>query len=250
MLPIIYSLGSVILVSLISFIGIFTLTLKHEKLDKLTSFLVALSIGTLLGDAFLHLLPETMADSDGSLFVWLWIIGGIMTFFILEKIVCWHHCHLPAESSAHIHKMGIMNSVGDGFHNFIDGVIIAGSFLVSLPIGIATTIAIVAHEIPQEISDFGILIYSGYSKKKALFYNFLSAAMAIIGAIITLAIGSAIDGIILYIIPFTAGGFIYIATADLIPELHKETAPQKSIKQILIILLGVSLMWAMKVLLG
>lgn len=247
MATIIYALGSVALVSLISFIGVFTLSLNQEKFNKLTSLLVALSIGTLLGDAFLHLLPEIMKENDGSMLVWLWIIGGIMSFFILEKVVCWHHCHIPS-SDEHHHPMGTMNLVGDGLHNFIDGVIIAGSFLVSVPLGLATVVAIVAHEIPQEISRFGILIYSGFSRKKALLYNFLSATTAILGTILTLFIGSHINNLVTYITAFTAGGFIYIASADLIPELHKETAPIKSLKQILIILIGVAIMWAMKIL--
>jgi len=249
MTTIIYALGSVIIVSLISFIGVFTLSLNQEKFNKLTSLLVALSIGTLLGDAFLHLIPEIMKGNDGSLFVWLWIIGGILSFFILEKIVCWHHCHIPA-SDEHHHPMGTMNLVGDGLHNFIDGVIIAGSFLVSVPLGLATVVAIVAHEIPSEISRFGILIYSGFSRKKALLYNFFSATTAILGTALTLFVGSQINGLIIYIAAFTAGGFIYIASADLIPELHKETAPLKSLKQILIILIGVAIMWAMKILLA
>lgn len=244
-----YTFSTVAIISLISFIGALALALKKEKLDRLTKFLVALSTGTLLGDAFLHLLPEIIEEKSGSLLVWFWILGGIIAFFVLEKIVFWHHCHLPSESHEHHHRIGTMNIIGDGLHNFIDGVIIAGSFLISIPLGIATAIAIIAHEIPQEISDFGILIYSGFKRSKALLYNFLSASASIAGAGLTLIVGSRMEDFASYIIPFTAGGFIYIATADLMPELHKETAPAKSIRQLGTIIFGILLMWFLKIIL-
>lgn len=239
-----YTIASITVVSFISFAGAFALAIKAKKLEKITMTLVALSAGTLLGDVFFHLLPETI-EHNGSLLVWSWILIGIIVFFILEKLVCWRHCHVPT-SENHPHPLGVMNLIGDGMHNFLDGIIIAGSFLVSIPLGIATTLAVVAHEIPQEISDFGVLIHAGYSKSRALFLNFFSAMAAMVGAILTLIIGTQIDGFMYYIIPFTAGGFIYIATADLIPELHKETKASKSIKQLITIVIGIAIMLLLK----
>ncbi len=241
-----YTILSTIIVSLVSFIGVLTLALKKERLRQMTVLLVSLSAGTLLGESFLHLLPE-MTDGTGADFSsWLWLLGGIIIFFILEKIISWHHCHCSA-SHKYIHPLGKMNIIGGGLHNFIDGLIIAGAFLTSIPLGIATTVAVIVHEIPQEFSDFGILIYAGYSKAKALLFNFLSALVAIAGAVVGLAINAQIENFAVYIIPLAAGGFIYIAIADIIPELHKETDIKKSIKQLLGILLGIGIMWGLKI---
>ena len=239
-----YIFLSIIIVSLFSFIGIIALAVKKERLEKITMFLVAISAGTLLGDAFLHLLPEAIGDGI-NLSGWITIIAGMLAFFIMEKIVFWRHCHV-ATSESHPHPFGIMNLIGDGLHNFIDGMIIAGSFLTSIPLGLTTTVAIIAHEIPQEISDFGVLLHAGFSKKKALLMNFVTALTSILGAILIIAIDTSIENITNFIIPFTAGGFIYIASADLIPELHKETEPSKSFKQLLSILLGIILMLLLK----
>lgn len=240
-----YSLAGVILVSLISFIGVFTLAMSGEKLNRLIMLLVSLSAGTLLGDSFLHLMPEVIEEGQTGLAIWLWLLTGILTFFVLEKIIHWRHCHLETTLN-HPHPVGLMNLVGDGLHNFIDGMIIAGSFLVSAKLGIATTLAVIAHEIPQEIGDFGILLHAGYGRIKALLLNFASAVAAILGVLLTLAIGLEAESFTSFIIPFTAGGFIYIATADLIPELKKDTAPAKSLLQLLLIIIGMAIMLALK----
>lgn len=244
-----YIILSTVLVSLLSFIGVLTLAIKPEKLKKVTMLLVGLSAGTLLGGSLLHLMPEAIITQGASSSVWLWLLSGIITFFILEKIICWRHCHIPT-TDEHPHPLGLMNLIGDGLHNFIDGMIIAGSFLINIPLGITTTIAVIAHEIPQEISDFGVLIHSGYSRKKALLFNFFSAAVSIFGAVLFIFFSTYLENIIIYIIPFAAGGFIYIATADIIPELHKETHPMKSLKQLISILVGIGIMWGLKVWLG
>lgn len=241
-----YALTSTVLVSLISLIGVLSIPIKKESLKKITSLLVSLSAGALLGESFLHIMPELTDKNGTDPFVWFWLIGGILIFFILEKIILWHHCHAPA-SHEHVHALGKMNIIGDGLHNFIDGLIISGAFLVNIPLGIATVIAIIAHEIPQELSDFGILIYAGYSRKKALFMNFFSALLSILGALIGLLIGAQANNFAAYILPFAAGGFIYIATADIIPELHKEVNIKNSLKQLMAILLGVGLMLLLKI---
>jgi len=212
-------------VSLISLIGILFFFLKKSTLDKTLLFLVSLSAGSLFGGALLHLLPEAIEKTGFTLTVSLSVLAGIISFFLIEKYVHWHHCH-DAQCQGHKHHLVVMNLVGDGVHNFIDGVIIAVSYLASIPLGIATTIAVILHEVPQEISDFGVLLYSGLKKSKALFYNLLSALVAVIGAIIGLMF--ATETFISLIIPFAAGGFIYIAGSDLIPELHKKCGAKDS----------------------
>jgi len=235
-----YTMGSVVIVSLISLIGVFSLSIDEKRLSKMLLFLVSFAAGALLGDAFFHLLPESVEDGMG-LRVSLFILVGILAFFILEKIICWRHCHIPT-SEEHPHPVGMMNLIGDGFHNIMDGMIIGGSYLVSIPLGVSTTIAVILHEIPQEMGDFGVLVHAGYSIRKALFFNFLSALTAVAGAMLTLIIGSKTQSVSTFLVPFTIGSFVYIATADLIPELKKETALKKSLLQLLFILLGAGVM--------
>jgi len=237
--PWIYSLISVALVSLLSFVGILFIALKKEKLKKLLLFLVSFAAGGLLGDAFIHLLPEAIEESGFNLAVSLAVLIGLLVFFVLEKFISWRHCHIPT-AKEHPHPLVFMNLVGDGLHNFMDGMIIAASFLVSTSLGMATTLAIIFHEIPQEIGDFGVLLHGGFSKTKALVFNFLSALMAVAGAILVLTLG--INNFSRLLIPFTAGGFIYIAASDLIPELHKETDIAKSTFQLIGLLLGICVM--------
>jgi len=241
----IYTLGSIIIISLLSLIGAVTFVISKTKLKKITLFLVSLSAGTLLGGAFLHLIPEIIEEKGSSQSVWFMVLAGIIIFFILEKFIFWRHCHIPT-SKDHHHPLGTMNLIGDGLHNFIDGMLIAGSFLLNIPLGIATSVAVIAHEIPQEIADFGVLIHAGFSRARALFLNFLTALTAILGAAITLIIGFQLENFSLLIIPFTAGGFIYIATADLIPELKKDPNLIKSLSQLFGILLGICFMLGIK----
>jgi len=239
------SLLSVFLVSVISLVGIFTLMINKDRLNKVLLFFVSFSAGALFGGAFLHLLPEAVGEYGFTLQVSLYLILGILIFFVLEKFIHWRHCHIPT-SKHHPHPVAFMNLVGDGLHNLIDGMIIAGSYLVSPALGIATTIAVILHEIPQEIGDFGVLLNAGLSRIKALFFNFLSALMAVIGAVISLLIGANSEGYLLFLLPITAGGFIYIAGSDLIPELHKESAPSKSFMQFVFIVFGILVMAGLK----
>lgn len=239
-----YALVSVFIVSLISLVGVFTLSISREKLEKILIYLVSLSTGTLLGDAFIHLIPEAFANNQGKIFVPLCILSGILTFFILEKFLHWRHCHHLA-SEDHPHHFSYTILAGDSFHNFIDGMIIAGSYFISVPVGIATTVAVVLHEIPQELGDFGSLVYGGFTRAKAIFFNFASGLTAVIGAIVVLIFNSGLSGITAFLIPFAAGGFIYIASADLIPELHKETEPRKSLGQLLTFIIGISIMFGL-----
>lgn len=240
-----YSFGSVLLVSLVSLVGVFFLFLSQNRVERLVMFLVSLSAGTMLGEVAIHFLPELSQRSGQGMALWYWFLAGILLFFVLEKIVHWHHCH-NLEECEHAKTLGVMNLVGDGLHNFIDGAVLAGAFMVSPALGLATLVAVIAHEVPQEIGDLGVLLHAGYSRAKALALNFLSALLAIIGAATALLLNAKIDNLTDYILPITAGSFIYIATADLLPELKKDTALHRSAAQLLGILLGIAIMILLK----
>jgi zinc and cadmium transporter len=236
-----YSLLSVLIVSAISLVGILSLPFKPNKLRKVLIYLVSFAAGALLGDAFIHLLPDSFEKNGFGLVISISVLSGILIFFVLEKIIHWRHCHDPS-CERHSKSFVYMNVFGDSIHNLIDGAIIAASYMVSLPVGVATTLAVILHEIPQEIGDFGVMLHGGFSRKKALFVNFLSALTAVVGCVITLLIAGYSEGIENILIPLAAGGFIYIAASDLIPELHKEVEIKKSLLQILFIILGIVVM--------
>jgi len=231
-------LVSVTTVSLISLTGIIFIGLKESLIKQLLMVLVGFSSGTLLGSAFLDLLPEAIEVAANTITPFYYVILGIVAFFAMEKFLHWRHCH---EEECPVHMFAYLNLIGDGIHNFIDGMIIAATFLVSFDLGFATTLAVIFHEIPQEIGDFGVLIYGGFSKKKALTYNFMSALTAILGAITTYFL-AYLQSIEILLVPFAAGGFIYIAATDLMPELHKKSQIKVSIIQFITILLGIGLM--------
>jgi zinc and cadmium transporter len=238
----IYTIISVILVSLISLIGIFTLFLNKDLPKKMLLFLISFSVGGLFGDAFIHLLPESFEKLGADLTTSLYIVSGILIFFVLEKFIRWRHCHFAAPEECP-RPVAAMNLVGDSVHNLIDGMLIGASYTVSIPIGISTTLAIILHEIPQELGEFGVLVHSGLSVKKAIVFNFLSALTPILGgAIISLFAGSHIEGYSSILLPITAGGFIYIAGSDLIPELQHECKLSISVLQFISIILGVGIM--------
>jgi len=238
-----YSIISVVIVSLISLIGVFSLGIKVEKLKKVLILLLAFSAGALLGDAFIHLIPEIVEEVGFGLSVGIYILSGVLLFFILEKVIHWQHCHMPI-TKEHVHLFAKMNLIGDGLHNFIDGSIIAASYMINIPTGVATTIAVIVHEIPQEIGDFGVLLHGGYSKGKALLLNLGTALIAVLGVVVALLLGS-IGGVEIVLTGIAAGGFIYIAGSDLIPELHKEVAINKSLIQLLAFILGILVMVAL-----
>lgn len=235
----IYTLISVLLISLISFVGVLALVLKRDFLNKSIFVLVSLAVGALLGDVFIHIIPEMYEEAADPTMISFMVIAGILLFFVLEKILHWHHHHSSDHEGEDLLPVGRMVLVSDGVHNFLDGVIIAASYLVSIEVGIATTIAVVLHEIPQEIGNFGVLIHAGYTRVKALSYNFLSALTAIAGAAIVLIVGGITEQFALYLLPLTAGSFIYIAMADLIPELHKSKNLDKGAVQVIGIVIGV-----------
>lgn len=236
-----YTLLSVGIVSLISLIGVFALALNKDALKKLLFFLVSFAVGGLFGDAFIHLLPESFKTFGFGLAAPLYVLGGILVFFILEKFIRWRHCH-NADCSGHAEPLVFTNLVGDAAHNFIDGLLIGASYIVDVNIGIATTLAIILHEIPHELGNFGVFVHGGLSVKRALGLNFLSALVAIAGAIVSLTVGPMVQGFSEALLPITAGGFIYVAGSDLIPELHHDTKAGMSLMQFFCILLGLGLM--------
>jgi zinc and cadmium transporter len=244
MVTILYSLGAVIVVSLVSFVGVFAISIKEEILRKYLGIFISLAIGALLGDAFIHIIPEAFENSVNTSSTSFLIICGLLLFFILEKFLHWHH-HGEDKDADSIHPVGKLILFSDGVHNFIDGILIGASFMVSVPIGIATTVAVILHEIPQEIGDFAVLIHAGYSKKKALWFNFLSALLAVLGLSFVFILGEVAEVSTAWLMPITAGGFIYIAMTDLVPELHKHKGGMQGIFQIITVVIGAGVMFAL-----
>jgi zinc and cadmium transporter len=242
----VYILLATFIVSLISFVGVICLALKENILNKILLVLIGLSAGALMGGAFLHLLPEAIEKRTG-LDVYLFVLIGFILFFLIEKVLHWRHCH---KGECDVHTFQYMNLVGDSIHNFIDGMIMAASFVVSVPLGITTTIAISTHEIPQEIGDFGVLLYGGFSKRRAITLNFVVALTAVLGGIVGYFVSNFIENIVLFILPFAAGGFIYIAATDLVPEIRKELDMRKYMATLFVFICGIFIMWVTKVVFG
>jgi zinc and cadmium transporter len=234
-----FGLISVVAISMISLGGILVFWVAGKQLKKAFVYMVSFAAGGLFGDVFLHLIPEMVGETGFLTTSSIVIILGILSSFAVERFLQWRHCHIPT-SDEHPHSFAYMNLFGDAVHNLIDGLIVGGSYIASIPLGIATTIAVIFHEIPQELGDFCVLVYGGFNKRKALTFNFLTALTAVIGAIIAFVIGSAIEGFVPLLIPFAAGNFIYIAGSDLIPELRKDTPePKKAALQMISLVLGV-----------
>lgn len=240
------SLLSVVLVSLVSLVGLATLSLRRERIHRLATALVSFAVGALLGDAFIHLIPETFAGQASPLKPSLLTLGGILLFFLLEKFL--RHRHGLLHRHQHPEEgerpaLAAINVIGDAIHNFIDGVLIGASYLVSPSLGISTTVAVLLHEIPQELGDFGILLHSGLSVRKALLLNFASASVAVLGTVTALAAGALAGTLVTSIlVPLTAGGFVYLAAADLIPELQHDQTLRGGLLQASLISSGITVM--------
>ena len=232
-----YTLLSVFLISLTSLIGVFFLSFKTALLKKMLMVLVSFSTGALLGNVFLHLIPEFVAERPENL---IWVLVGILASFIIEKFIHWRHCH-DLECATHIHPVGPLVIIGDAVHNVLDGILIATAYLVSIPVGISTTIAVLLHEIPQELGDFAVLIHSGMSKGKALLFNFFSALTAFFGVLLVLVLAQSIANIEMILLPLAAGNFLYIAGSDLIPELHKDTRLKGAAIQLSMMIVGIGI---------
>jgi zinc and cadmium transporter len=241
------SIIAVIITSAISLVGIFALFISEKTLRPYLFFLVSVSAGALFGDAFIHLIPDALREADTGNLAPFYILFGIFFFFALEKFLHWHHHHEDesAEHDAHIHPVGPMVLIADLIHNFIDGVLIAASFLVSVPVGVATTVAVVLHEIPHEIGNVALLLHAGFTKKRAVLFNCYAALTSLVGAVLFVYGAGAIVNLSQIMIPFAAGGFIYIAGSDLVPELHKDVGVEKALIQSLGMVLGVLIMVAL-----
>lgn len=214
---------SVLAISLLSFVGALVLTIGPARLRALLPVLVALAAGALIGDVFLHLLPEAVEHEGGftPAVAW-WVLGGLLGFFVIESVIHWHHHgeDVAQHVEGHIHPLAWMNLLGDLLHNVIDGMLVAGAWLVSPSLGFAVTIAVALHEIPQEFGDFGVLLHAGFTPARALLLNFLSAAGALAGAGVVLLVGPGFHAEHA-LVPLAAGGFLYVACADLVPELRR-----------------------------
>ncbi|MBD3300790.1 MAG: ZIP family metal transporter [Candidatus Moranbacteria bacterium] len=230
---------SCLLISSIAFILILILVQQQKIIRKIILYLVSISAGTFLGGAFLHLLPESSEKIENSLLFGI-ILVSIIFYFFLEKLIHWRHCHTRHCKE---HSFGYINLIGDSIHNFIDGIIIASAFFIEPKIGLITALAIAMHEIPQEVGDFGVLIHAGFTKKKALILNTLVALTTALGGITGYFIGSQTENMVGYLIPFAAGGFIYISMSDLIPEIQKQSTLKKNILTFGLFLFGVLIMW-------
>jgi zinc and cadmium transporter len=231
-----------LIISLCVWVAILLLALKPKTLQSITILLVALSAGALMGGAFTHLLPEASEVLDINT-VYLIVLIAFIFFFLMEKVLFWRHCH---NGVCPVHTFGYMNLVGDSIHNFIDGLVIASTFLIDFNLGVVTTLAIALHEIPQEIGDFGVLIHAGFSHKKALIVNYLVALTVVLGGIVGYFTSFYLKDVISYLLPFAAGGFIYIAASDLMPEIKKEANNKKSLLAFLIFVAGIALMYLFK----
>jgi len=233
---------STLLIALIAFVGVFVLFIKRKILDRWILLLVSLSAGTLLGGAFFHLLPESIeVMGETALFITLM---SFFLFYTVEKVFHWRHCH---KIDCQQHSFAYMNLLGDSIHNFIDGLVIAAAFMTSPQIGIATVLAVALHEIPQEISDFGVLLHAGFKKEKALFVNFLVALTVTLGGLTGFFVFRFFDSsLVNYLLPVAAGGFIYISASDLVPEIRKEKKIKKSSLSLLVFFLGLLMSFLFK----
>jgi zinc and cadmium transporter len=210
--------------------------------SRLVPWLVSYAVGALLGVSLLALLPETLEHLPATN-VFATLLGGILLFFVLEKLVLWRHCHTH---DCEVHDGSVFPVVvGDAFHNFVDGAVITAAVMTSLPLGFTTAVAVAAHEIPQEVGDFAILLHAGYSRARALLLNVLSAAASALGAVTAFFALDSLPQMLPYILVLAAASFLYVAMADLIPGLHRGRTDASSMRQILLIAAGVATMFVM-----
>ncbi len=228
---------STFILSLITFVAVVLLAFNKKLLDNIIFSLVAIAAGSMLGTAFLHLLPEAI-DFLSAEIVLKTTLFSILAFYLLEKIMHWHH---PHNEPSHVHSFGYLNLMGDLIHNFIDGLILASTFIVDINLGFTTLFVLALHEIPQELSDFGVLLYAGFTKKKALVLNFFVGVSSVLGGILGYYLASSVESFVPYLLPVAAGGFIYIATSDLVPSFKKERQYRKSINATIMFMLGIAL---------
>lgn len=232
-------LGAAIIDALLGFVGVFSLWLSKRSLDNIIHILVAFAAGSLLGGAFFHLLPESLVEIDAGTTMLL-CLAGFVLFMVVESYFHWHRC-----KKCDIHPFSYVMVIGDGIHNFLGGIILAASFLVSIPLGIATTIAILAHELPQQLGIFGVLVSGGFMRNKAILYSFAAQSTVVLGALVGYFLSGVTEGFVPLLVPFAAGNFIYIASSDLVPEMHKSEG-WKKVMSVLIFGIGLAFMYLIK----
>ncbi len=236
-------IGSSLLMCLLSLVGVTTLALSNKSLQRLLLPLVALSAGSLLGGAFFHMIPESLEKIGPDLSVYIYIICGFAFFLLLEQLLHWHHCH---REDIHCKKpQTYLILIGDGIHNFIGGIAVAGTFLIDIRLGISTWLAAAAHEVPQELGDFGVLVHGGWSRKKALLFNLLSASPFLVGGLLTYLL--SFSDWIYYLIPFAAGNFIYIGASDLIPEVNKHESFSRNLLHFFCFCSGIAILLGLRI---
>lgn len=236
------ALASVLVVSAVPLVVGWFLPTDEATLRRVVRWLVCFAIGALLGAAFLHLIPEALAEPGGSpRTASATVLGGFLTFFLLERYLWSHHHDLATARGVAVPPLAALNLVGDGAHNFVDGMAIAAAYATDASLGVATTVAVLLHELPQEIGDYGILLHAGLDRRRAMTWNFVSGLIAIVGAGVVLVTRPHVDGFAAGLIPFSAGGFLYIAAADLIPQLREETPGAGGGAPLLAIPLGIAL---------
>lgn len=233
-----YILLATFIDSLLGLVGIFSLYLSEEKVYGFVSMFVGFAAGVMMGGALLHILPEALEKTPSAPEIF---IAGFMAFFVLERYLQWHHCH---RFECDVHPVGYLTIVGDGIHNFIDGLVIAASFLSSFHIGIITTLAVILHELPQELGNFAVLIHAGFGRKEAIIWSFLSQATCLLGGF--LGFFTIPSWLVAPLLAFAGGGFLYIAASDLVPFLHQEKSLKKSSINFLLLFAGVLVMELIK----
>jgi len=236
----VYIIISTVLISLMSLVGIFFISIKEGTLKKIVSRLVVFATGVLLGGALIHLIPEAFELSANAP---LWVLAGVVLFFILEKFLFWRHCH---NGVCEIHPVRYLNLFGDGIHNFVDGTVIAAAFVADFRLGVVTSIVALAHEIPQEIGDFGILVYSGLSRGRALFFNLICGTTCVLGGIVTFFFATRITNLAPILIAFAGGNFLYMALVDLLPAFRRVDGVRETVVELILFCTGIFFMWLLK----
>jgi zinc and cadmium transporter len=212
--------------SALALVGAIAISMPPERLDRLLLPMVGLAAGSLLGGAFFHMIPSSIDELGNGIGVHAAIMSGFLVFFVLENFLRWHHCHRATHTE---HRpLGHMILVADGLHNLIGGLAVGGAFVADIRVGIVTWLVAAAHEVPQELGDFGVLVHSGWSRRSALAWNFASALTFLVGAVTAYAVSGQLE--VAYLLPFAAGNFLYIAAADLLPEIHAEPHTREKLR--------------------
>jgi zinc and cadmium transporter len=227
-----------LLMAAIAMVGSITLVLKPAALNRLLLVLVAFAAGSLIGGAFFHMIPAALVAELSGLEVGIATVAGFSAFLALEQLLHWHHCHRASSDCKQ--PLTYLILIGDGLHNFLGGLAIAGTFLIDIRLGITAWLAAAAHEVPQELGDFGVLVHGGWSRRRALTFNLLSGLTFLLGGLVSYSVSTELD--IRWLIPFAAGNFLYIGASDLVPQISKHDSLKSNLTHLLAFLLGIVLL--------